>query len=233
MSAVFEALKADCADVWDGYVDHPFVRGLAEGSLPEACFRHYLAQDYVFLLHYARAYALAVVKSEQVDDLKQSAALVDLLLNTELSLHVRFSARWGLDEAELAATPEADANRLYTRYVMDRGLGGDLLDLLVALAPCALGYAEIGRRLAADPATRLEGNSYREWIELYAGAEFQEGAAAAAAQLDRVAQRRGLPGPGAGDLRASPRWPALAANFATATRLEIGFWDMGLHPPGR
>jgi len=233
VSAVFEALKADCAAVWDGYVDHPFVRGLAEGSLPEACFRHYLAQDYVFLLHYARAYALAVVKSEQVDDLKQSAALVDLLLNTELSLHVRFSARWGLDEAELAATPEADANRLYTRYVMDRGLGGDLLDLLVALAPCALGYAEIGRRLAADPATRLEGNPYREWIELYAGSEFQEGAAAAAAQLDRVARRRGVSGPGADDLRASPRWPALAENFATATRLEIGFWDMGLEPPGR
>lgn len=233
MSTVFEALKADCRADWEAYVGHRFVRSLAEGSLPEACFRHYLAQDYIFLLHYARAYALAVVKSDHVDDLKQSAALVHLLLNTEVPLHLRYSDRWGLSEAALAVTPEADANRLYTRYVMDRGLGGDLLDLLVALAPCTLGYAEIGRRLAADPATRLEGNPYGAWIELYADARFQEGAATAAAQLDRVAQRRGVSGRGADDLRASPRWPSLAENFATATRLEIGFWDMGLEPPGR
>lgn len=223
---LFESLKAECRDDWEAYVGHPFVRGLADGSLPEACFRHYLAQDYLFLLNYARAYALAVVKSDTVEDLKQSAALVDLLLNTEVPLHLRFSARWGLSEAELAATPEADANRLYTRYVLDRGVTGDLLDLLVALAPCALGYAEIGRRLAAAPETKWDSNPYREWIELYAGEEFQEGAAAAAAQMDRVARQRGIGEPAT----ASSRWPFLAENFRTATRLEIGFWEMGLHP---
>lgn len=223
---LFEALKAECSQEWEGYVTHPFVRQLAAGSLPEASFRHYLKQDYVFLLHYARAYALAVVKSDAVEDLKQSAALVDLLLNTEVPLHLKFSARWGLSELELAATPEADANRLYTRYVLDRGMSGDLLDLLVALAPCALGYAEIGRRLMADPDTRLEGNPYREWLELYAGAEFQEGAAVAATQLERVAARRGIEG----EVTRSGRWPDLVETFRTATRLEIGFWEMGLNP---
>lgn len=225
--SLFDSLTAACRDDWRAYVEHRFVRGLADGSLPEACFRHYLAQDYLFLLHYSRAWSLAVVKSDQLDDLRQSAALVDLLLNHEIALHVEFCAGWGLDEAALAATPEAPANRLYTRYVMDRGLAGDLLDLLVALAPCGLGYAEIGRRLLADPATRLEGNPYRPWIELYAGREFQDGAAAMAEQLDRVAGRRGLTPPWQG----SPRWPFLAETFATAVRLEAGFWDMGLQPP--
>src|SRR5690606_693301 len=65
---LFAALTRACRDDWQAYVDHPFVRGLADGSLPEACFRHYLAQDYVFLLHYSRAWSLAVVKSEQLDD---------------------------------------------------------------------------------------------------------------------------------------------------------------------
>ncbi|MEX0759683.1 MAG: TenA family protein, partial [Tistlia sp.] len=183
-ATLFEALTASCREDWRAYVEHGFVRGLADGSLPEARFRHYLAQDYRFLLHYSRAWSLAVVKSDQLDDLRQSAALVDLLLNHEIALHVEFCRGWGLDEAALAATPEAPANRLYTRYVMDRGLAGDLLDLLVALAPCGLGYAEVGRRLLADPATRLEGNPYRAWIELYGGREFQEGAAAMAEQLD-------------------------------------------------
>lgn len=224
----FEALTAACRDEWRAYVEHPFVRGLADGSLPQASFRRYLAQDYLFLLHYSRAWALAVVKSDQLDDLRHSAALVDLLLNHEIALHVAFCRDWGLDEAALAATPEDPANRLYTRYVMDRGLAGDLLDLLVALAPCGLGYAEIGRRLLADPATRLEGNPYRAWLELYGGREFQEGAAAMTEQLDRVAGRRGLTRP----YEASPRWPSLAGSFATAVRLEVGFWDMGLGPGG-
>lgn len=225
-SHLLAALKEASPEDWRDYTHHAFVRQLADGTLPEACFRHYLAQDYLFLLNYARAYALAVVKAEQLDDLREAAALVDLLLNHEIALHVEVCAGWGLSEAQLAQVPEAPANRLYTRYVLDQGLRGDLLDLLVALTPCSLGYAEIGARLLADPATRLNGNPYRPWIELYGGREFQEGAALAARQLDRVAERRGLVAPFA----ASTRWPALVQSFRTAARLEVGFWDMGLVP---
>jgi thiaminase/transcriptional activator TenA len=221
---VYEALKAGAPGAWAGYVGHPFVRRLADGSLPQACFRHYLGQDYLFLLHYSRAWALAVVKSSDLEDLRQAAATVDLLLNHELALHVKLCAGWGLSEADLNRLPEADANRLYTRFVMDTGLTGDLLDLLVALIPCSLGYAEIGRRLLADPATKLAGNPYREWIEMYGGQEFQEGAEVSRRQLERVAAARGL----TGEVTANPRWPQLLEVFETASRLEIGFWDMGL-----
>jgi len=224
--SLYEALKRACSEEWEAYVDHAFVRQLADGSLPEASFRHYLAQDYVFLINFSRAAALAVYKAEEVRDLKESAALVDLLLNTETPLHLDYCARWGMSPEDVAATPEADANRLYTRYVLDRGMSGDLLDLLVALVPCTMGYAEIGRRLMADPATRLEGNPYRDWLELYSGKEFQEGSSAHAAQLDRVAGQRGVEG----DYTRSGRWPSLVENFRTATRLEIGFWEMGLNP---
>ncbi len=58
-------LRVDCGD-WLAYVDHEFVRGLADGSLPEPSFRHYLVQDYLFLIHFARAYALAAYKLELV-----------------------------------------------------------------------------------------------------------------------------------------------------------------------
>ena len=37
------------------YTGHAFVRQLAAGTLPERCFRHYLIQDYLFLIHFARA----------------------------------------------------------------------------------------------------------------------------------------------------------------------------------
>jgi thiaminase/transcriptional activator TenA len=224
---VFSALKASCPKDWDAYVRHDFVRQLGAGSLPEACFRHYLGQDYVFLIHFARAYALAAFKSDTLEDMRAAAATLDALINAEMALHVQYCAGWGLSEAEMAALPEAEANLAYTRFVLDAGMAGDLLDLLVALAPCVLGYAEIGTRLAAEPAHgRAAANPYRDWIDTYAGAEYQAVAQGARAQLDRVAARRLGAEP-----TASPRWAGLTETFRTATRLEIGFWDMGLNPP--
>lgn len=223
---VFSRLKAQNGAEWAAYVGHAFVRRLADGTLPEACFRHYLTQDYLFLVHFSRAYALAVYKAGDLEDMRQAAATLNALLNAEMNLHLRTCAAWGLSEADMAAIPEADANLAYTRFVLDSGMAGDLLDLLVALAPCVLGYGEIGARLLADPQTRLDGNPYREWIEAYGGVEYQEVAEAAGKQLDRVARNR----LGADPTR-SPRWGSLSRTFQTATRLEAGFWTMGLTPP--
>jgi thiaminase/transcriptional activator TenA len=225
-TGIFEALKLACAQDWRAYTEHAFVRSLADGSLPEAKFRYYLAQDYVFLVQFARAYALAAYKSDHIDDMRQAAATLNALINQEMTLHVTYCRDWGLDEAALLATPEDPANMAYTRYVLERGMAGDLLDLLVALAPCVLGYGEIGRTRMDDPATVLHGNRYRAWIEAYAGSDYQAVAGQAAVQLDRVARRRL-----GGAFRESPRWPDLEQTFAAATRLEVGFWDMGLAAP--
>lgn len=221
--SILGRLKASCAADWQAYTRHDFVRRLAAGSLPEACFRHYLIQDYIFLNHFARAYALAVYKSETIDDMRQAAATLDALLNAEVQLHLRICADWGLEEAQILATPEDPANMAYTRFVLERGLAGDLLDLLVALAPCVVGYAEIGLRQLADAQTRLEGNPYRDWIETYGGEDYQSVARSAVAQLERTATQR--IGANAID---SGRWPSLVKTFGAATRLEVGFWDMGL-----
>jgi thiaminase/transcriptional activator TenA len=97
-------------------------------------------------------------------------------------------------------------------------MAGDLLDLHVALAPCVIGYGVIGRALADDPATKRDGNPYASWIGMYAGAEYQELAGAAREQLDELFARRGN----------ENRMAALETTFREATRLEIGFWQMGL-----
>ncbi|MDX1710342.1 MAG: thiaminase II [Rhodovibrionaceae bacterium] len=222
-SSIYEALKASCADDWQAYTGHEFVARLAEGSLPEPAFRYYLIQDYLFLRHFSRAYALAVYKADEVADMRQAAATLGALINDEMSLHVDYCARWGIGEAEMAAAPEHPANMAYTRYVLERGMAGDLLDLLVALSPCVAGYGEIGRRLAGMKSALSLENPYRNWVETYGGDDYQSVARASVEQLDRVAAAR----IGA-DASASPRWPELARTFRDATRLEIGFWQMGL-----
>ncbi len=219
--SLYARLRASCAEEWRRYVEHEFVRRLAEGSLPEACFRHYLTQDYLFLIHFARAYGLAVYKADGILGMRAAARRIAALLDTEMGLHVGYCRRWGLDEPAMAATAEAPACMAYTRYVLERGMAGDILDLHVALAPCILGYAEIGRALVADKRTRLEGNPYRDWIETYGDADYQASARGEVAEIERLAAARG----------AEARFKSLAETFAAATRLEIGFWEMGLAPP--
>jgi thiaminase/transcriptional activator TenA len=215
---LFARLRAAARPSWEAYVGHPFVRGLADGSLPEAAFRRYLTQDYLFLIHFARAYALAAFKHAGLVDIRGAAATLNALIDHEMRLHVQYCASWGIDEAAMEAEPEAEETMAYTRYVLERGLAGDVLDLEVALAPCVIGYAEIGARLAADPARKREGNPYRAWQEMYAGVEFQGVAAEAIARLDRLGAARG----------AEARFGELARSFEAACRLEARFWQMGL-----
>ncbi|MCZ4279460.1 thiaminase II [Kiloniella laminariae] len=219
----YEDLKAACPDEWASFVYHPFVQSLGEGSLPRESFRHYLTQDYLFLKHFSRAYALAVFKSDNLEDMRQAAATMNALLNEEMELHISYCAQWGISQEALESEPEATANLAYTRFVIDQGLSGDLLDLLVALTPCVLGYAEIGSRLFEEHIADLENNPYRPWVETYSGSDYQQLAGNSYGRLERIALARL-----GEDYRSSGRWQQLCKTFATATRLEAGFWEMGL-----
>src|SRR5262245_9665768 len=212
----FERLKAEAPTEWRAYTEHPFIAGLADGTLPEASFRHYLVQDYLFLIEFARAYALAVYKSPRLADMREAASGLSAILDVEMNLHVKLCAGWGLSPDDLEQAAPAAAMLAYTRYVLDAGLRGDLLALQVALAPCVVGYAEITARLAAQSDACAATNPYRVWIAEYAGAPYQRVAAKARLHLDRLA-----------DLYAtSAREAALMAIFREAAKLETNFWQM-------
>jgi thiaminase (transcriptional activator TenA) len=215
---LFARLVTASAEPWRAYTRHDFVALLATGELPEPCFRRYLTQDYLFLIHFARAWGLAIYKSDTLAEMRRAQRLVAATLDIEIGLHIDYCRGWGLSEAMMAAEPEAMATIAYTRFVLDRGLAGDRLDLETALAPCIIGYAVIAAERMTDPATRLDRNPYREWLDMYAGAEYQDLARGAKAALDEQFALRGGDG----------RFPALAAIFATAARLEADFWQMGL-----
>ena len=216
--SLFDRLKAASGQDWAAYTGHEFVRQLADGTLPEASFRHYLGQDYLFLIHFARAYALAAYKTTDLGEMRAAIASVDGILNTEMALHVEYCQGWDLDEAAMLALPEAKATMAYTRFVLECGLAGDSLDLYVALSPCVVGYGEIGAALAADPNTVTDNNPYSSWIDMYASADYQAVVREAIAQLDRLAAQRLTPA----------RFDALAKTFRQATQLEADFWHMGL-----
>src|SRR6202045_19470 len=182
-SVLFPRLVAASDRDWRAYIRHPFVLLLASGELPETCFRRYLVQDYLFLIHFARAWGLAIYKSDALGEMRGPQRLVAATLDVEIGLHIDYCRGWGLSEPAMASEPEAAATIAYTRFVLDRGAARDRPHLEVALAPCIVGYAVIAAERIGDPATRLEGNTYREWLEMYAGSEDQELASEEAAAL--------------------------------------------------
>ena len=217
MSTPFEKLKQACTDEWRAYCEHEFVKQLGAGTLPMESFQHYLKQDYLFLVHFGRAWGLAVYKSKDIGQLRQSLDSLKAIIDLELDLHVKFCAEWGISEAELMELSESRATLAYTRYVLEAGNRGDILDLHVALAPCIVGYAEIGNWLVKQPSTVRMGNPYGVWMDMYTSKEFQ---AAAQAEVDWInAHMEGI---------TESRFRELSRTFSEATRLEADFWQMGL-----
>src|SRR5712691_11457395 len=103
----FERLKTAASAEWRAYSEHRFTDGMADGTLAEAAFRHYLVQDYLFLIEFARAYALAVYKSPQLADMREGAAGLSAILDVEMNLHVKLCAGWGLSPHDLEQAPPA------------------------------------------------------------------------------------------------------------------------------
>ncbi len=213
---IFDRLKAAAITDWKSYIDHDFVLRLGAGTLPQAAFRAYLVQDYLFLIQFARAYALATYKSRVIADMRIAQAGLSAILD-EMDLHIRLCDRWGLSPEKIEATPEHQATIAYTRFVLDCGAAGDLLDLHVALAPCVVGYAEIGRNLAAKVGA-FSDHPYREWISEYASESYQNVAVAARRHLDDLAARS----------MTERRFAELVTLFGKASRLEVEFWKIGL-----
>lgn len=214
----FEDLKKSCQNEWQAYIEHSFVQQLGNATLAPEAFQHYLKQDYLFLIQFARAFALAAYKSPTLSDLRQAKEGLQAIVDVELDLHVSYCKEWGISEQELADLPEARATLAYTRYVLDTGNRGDLLDLHVALSPCMVGYGEIANWLNSRAETiRGENNPYDAWIAMYESDEFQE---AMRAEIDWLNERLADVSPA--------RFKELTRIFSDATRLEIDFWEMGL-----
>ena len=217
---LFADLKKAIGTEWTDYTEHEFVRKLGEGTLPLPVFQDYLVQDYHFLVQFARANALAAYKSRNLADIKDATCALQAIVH-ETELHRRLTARWGITEEELDAAAEKQTTVAYTRYVLDTGMSGDLLDMHVALSPCSIGYAEIGAALEPQRIRALdagEEHPYGEWIAEYSGTEFQTAARAATERLDALT---------AGSVTAE-RFDSLVEIFRAATRLEAAFWQQAL-----
>lgn len=167
-----ETLKERCYDVWEACYRHPFVQEIGRGVLAKESFVFYLKQDYKYLLEYTKVFALGTVKAKD-ETLMRRLALTQKAVLDEMDNHRDYMRRNGINLEEAEATKPSLFNRAYTANMMNVGLQGGLLELLLTVFPCAWSYYDFAVRLKQDYADVLTVNPYRNWIEAYAGDEYR------------------------------------------------------------
>lgn len=217
---VFYNLRESNLSNWLLYTKHEFVQKLANDSLHENFFLNYLKQDYLFLIQFSKAWSLAILKSDNLEEMKIAASTVNELINFEMELHISLCEKYGISKFDLENTEEENENIAYTRYVLELGYSGDFLDLLSALAPCVLGYGEIGINLKdSNPKISM----YRKWIETYSSSEYQNVCFNVGKLIDKSFQLR------LGENYTNTyKWKKTNQIFKKATSLEVDFWNMAL-----
>jgi len=199
--------------------EHPFIRRLADGSLPQSVFARYLLDDAHYLKGYSSALASLSARSTEPEGKSMLAQSAASAIEAERSMHRKFLLPRGID----ADAPDvAEPSPTCVGYVESLRAASVLEPLGVGVAavlPCFRVYAEVGSWIVANASTDRPGevqpdHPYRTWIDTYADPAFAESVRAAEAYADRLADAAG----------AGERAAMLSA-YQKATRFEWMFFD--------
>lgn len=214
MAGFASELRAESDPLWQVILGHPFLHELGTGALPVDRFAWYLRQDYAYLVEYCRAIALAVASAEELGLMSRLAGLLHATLTSEMEIHRRYSAGFGVSPSDLAAVVPAPTTHAYTSHLLAVAHSGSAFRTLGALLPCQCGYLEAGRRLAGE-ATPAGRERYGGWIDAYASAEYAELVGWLVADFDTLAARAAPD-----ELRHVRRL------YVLGCRYEYAFWQM-------
>lgn len=192
--------------VYRKILGHPFVRELADGTLPAEQFRHYIRQDALYLDGYARR--LAHVAS-RLTRREHTEAFLHFALDgiaVERALHAQFLAGDAPTRDEMSP-----ACLLYTA-LLDAQATAPVEVEAAALLPCFVVYQRVGEEILARQ--QDDRNPYRRWIETYGDASFAEATARAVGICDELAE--------AASEEIRQRMTDL---FVRCTRMEWMFWE--------
>ena len=209
-------LKEKYGELWEASVNHPFVNGIGDGSLPLNNFRYYMRQDFLFLVDMCRAMASAVAKADTLEDMQYFSEGLDATLNTEMSLHTGYCEELGITERELRQTEPSPTTLEYTGHLIRVASQGGPGEIAAAMLPCSWTYAEIGVRLF-DRGLPQEQPLYWPWIEMYASEDYLKSAERMKAFVDRCGADAG-----------TAELARMDSAFDLGLRYEHLFWDAAL-----
>ena len=213
--AFSDRLFKTAAPVWNACLAHPFVQGIADGTLEQEKFRHYMKQDYVYLVEYCKIFAIGAAKSPDLETMGLFASLLHGTLHIEMDLHRAYAAEFGISNAELEQTQASAAMTGYTSYMLNMAQAGGVENAAAAVLACAWSYNHIGQQLAARHPASLQHPLYGKWVLMYSSPEFTALAERCIALVNRLAA--GKP---------EHELQALEDIVVKTSYFEYMFWDM-------
>ncbi|HLG51589.1 MAG TPA: thiaminase II [Chloroflexota bacterium] len=208
-----ERLRTAAMPVWRRILEHPYLRELKAGTLPEETFRFYVQQDWLYLQEFTRAAAIIAGRCPDPAVMKFLLGWVQPLVDMEYHFHKKHAAQLGLDFDNITWTMN-EANWAYTRHMLAAAHAGSTAEALAALLPCPCVYTYVGQKLSDGP--RSPNPMYAEWIDFYRPGP--EGYRPRVAALEELYDR----------LAASADAATLARceqNYIISSRYEWWFWD--------
>jgi len=196
-------------------LEHPFLAGLTDGTLPEDVFRTYVVQDSHYLKGFARALALTAGRASADDEIVFLATAGAEAISVEHELHAAFIAAFALTPEDVAATPRSPTTTAYVDFMLAHAAVGSYADGLAAVLACFWIYREVGRALLAEGSPDPR---YQRWIDTYASDEFSAQVDELLTIVDRHAPALGADG--------RDRFTAI---WLQGCRYEWRFWDASWH----
>ena len=153
-------------DLWDKYNEHPFVKGLADGTLPLEKFQFFMIQDHLYLMQYAKVFALGVLKAKNESDMRLFSSLIAATLDTENALHQDYLRRLNISQEMIAQAKPSIVTDSYTNYMIAIAEKEGLGELMAAVLSCSWSYKLIGDFMEKFPGA-TEQEFYGEWVNMY------------------------------------------------------------------
>jgi len=192
---LFEKLKNKNLDIWEGYTNHIFANKLVNQTLSQKSFDFYIAQDYYYLLIYLDA----ITKLSGFPNSAQCFKPIADGVRLELAHHKK---------ADTSNVQPSVATKNYTNYLKNIIENGTYEELLTAIAPCLVGYYELGVYIGS--LNVCENNRYEDWIKLYQDDDYKKSSDACEVLVNDI---------------QNYNFERLNNIFAKAIKLEIGFFD--------
>lgn len=210
-----DLLLAETKDIWDSYHDHPFVKGIADGSLDQEKFKYYMIQDYKYLIDYAKVFALGVAKAQDMDTMRLFAGYTGQIMDGEMEIHRGYMKRLGITETEAELTPMSLDNRSYTSYMIRVAYEEGPAEIAAAILSCALSYEVIAKKILDAYPQADKHPFYGEWVQGYACEEYSEANKILIALTERLTEGY-----------SEEKRKHLTEIFRACSRYEAMFWDM-------
>ena len=207
-------LELKVEDLRQKAMEHPFVDGLGSGKLPKEIFKYYLVQDYLYLIDYAKIFALGAIKARDIELIQNFTNSQNLILNSEMETHRGYMKEFGISLEEANRSKPSQINLSYTHYMDTKTAQGGVEEFVAAILPCMWGYLEIADRLVEKFGIQ-EDNLYKNWLEMYTSDEFREQTYYFKDLINQIA----LP-------KTSDELDYLEEIFVNTTKYEYLFWDM-------